>query len=128
MTDTESVLLPVLEFCYQYSDLTVLVNLPQILVSADDMFLESGQLMPVDVSNGTILTQIPSGILKNAIETAGDLTQIQKTFTITGTEFGVKLDPMPLNINITQKGYNCSVAEIFNSKLGFFHITFFVAF
>lgn len=79
------------------------------------MFLVSGQLYPVDVSNGTVLSQIPAGILKNAIETAGDTTQIQKSFTITGTEFGVKLDPMPKNINLTMKGYNCSVAEIFNS-------------
>ena len=80
------------------------------------MVIASGLLLPADVSNGTILTQVPSGILKNAIETAGDLTQIQKTFTITGTEFGLKKDPMPKNINITQAGYNCSIAEIFNSK------------
>lgn len=80
------------------------------------MALADGRLMPVDVTNGTILTPIPAGVLKNAIETAGDTTQIQKVFTITGTEFGKKKDPMPLNINITQKGYNCSIGEIFNSK------------
>jgi hypothetical protein len=85
-------------------------------VDADGMVLVDGALMPVDVSNGTILTEVPTAILKNAIETAGDTTQIQKMFTITGTEFGQKKDPMPLNINITQAGYNCSKGEIFNSK------------
>lgn len=80
------------------------------------MALADGKLMPVDVSNGTILTAIPAGVLKNAIETAGDTAQIQKVFTLIGTEFGVKKDPMPLNINITQKGYNCSQGEIFHSK------------
>lgn len=72
--------------------------------------------MPVDVSNGTILTQIPAGVLKNAIETAGDMTQVQKSFIIKGTEFGVKLNPMPRSINITQKGYNCSKALLYGSE------------
>lgn len=85
----------------------------EILVAADDMHLEDGRLMPVDVSNGTILTQVPAGILKNAIETAGDFGQIRKTFVITGTEFGQNKFSMPKNINITQKGYNCSIAETF---------------
>lgn len=86
-----------------------------LLVSAEDMLLEDGRPMPVDVSNGTVLTQIPAGVLKNAIETAGELSQIQKTFTITGTEFGKKLFSMPKNINITQKGYNCSIAKTFGN-------------
>ncbi|KAG0576258.1 hypothetical protein KC19_5G067300 [Ceratodon purpureus] len=89
----------------------------EILVAATGgMVLENGQLMPVDVSNGTILTQIPVGVLKNAIETAGDISQIQKTFAITGTEFGKKLDPMPSSINITVKGYNCSEALLYGNN------------
>lgn len=89
----------------------------QILVQATEgMVLENGQLMPVDVSNGTILTQVPAGVLKNAIETAGDLMQVQKTFIITGTEFGQKLDPMPRSINITMEGYNCSESLLYGSK------------
>ena len=80
------------------------------------MVLEDGAPYPVDVSNGTILTESPPGTLKNAIETAGDLTQIQKVFTITGTEFGKKRDPMPLDINITAKGYNCSAGKLYGSK------------
>ena len=94
------------------------LELGQILVEATEgMVLENGQLMPVDVSNGTILTQIPAGVLKNAIETAGDMTQVQKSFIITGTEFGEKLDPMPRSINITMKGYNCSESLLYGSKL-----------
>jgi hypothetical protein len=80
------------------------------------MVLANGQLMPVDVSNGTILTQVPVSVLKNAIETAGDMTQVQTSFIITGTEFGQKLDPMPKSINITQQGYNCSEALLYGSK------------
>lgn len=83
----------------------------------EGMVLEDGQLMPVDVSNGTVLTQVPVGVLKNAIETAGDWLQVQKSFIITGTEFGQKLDPMPKSINITMKGYNCSDSLLYGSKL-----------
>lgn len=101
------------------------LELGQILVEATEgMVLENGQLMPVDVSNGTILTQIPVGVLKNAIETAGDISQIQKTFAITGTEFGKKLDPMPSSINITVKGYNCSEALLYGSKLAIASLRF----
>lgn len=72
--------------------------------------------MPVDVSNGTILTgKVPEDI-KNAIETAGDLLLIQKIIPIVGTEFGIKTDPMPKSINITDKNYNCSVPTMKGSK------------
>lgn len=85
-------------------------------MDAEGIVLEDGRLMPVDVSNGTVLTQIPAGVLKNAIETAGDMNQVQKTFKIKGTEFGKKLDPMPRSINITLKGYNCSESLLYGSK------------
>ena len=89
------------------------------------MVLASGAAYPVDVSNGTILSASPPDNLKNAIETAGDLTQVQRTFIITGTEFGVKLDPMPLNINITNTGYNCSAGKLYGSMLrNFFLLTY----
>lgn len=77
--------------------------------------MASGAAYPVDVSNGTILTASPPDNLKNAIETAGDLTQVQRTFIITGTEFGVKRDPMPINVNITNTGYNCSAGKLYGS-------------
>lgn len=88
----------------------------EILVDAEGIVLEDGRLMPVDVSNGTVLTQIPAGVLKNAIETAGDMNQVQKTFKIKGTEFGKKLDPMPRSINITLKGYNCSESLLYGNN------------
>lgn len=79
--------------------------------------LADGRKMPVDVSNGTILTgRVPEEI-KNAIETAGDLLLIQKIIPIVGTEFGIKTDPMPKSINITHKDYNCSVPTMKGSKL-----------
>jgi hypothetical protein len=98
----------------------------QILVDAGDgtVVLANGAAYPVDVSNGTILSASPPDNLKNAIETAGDLTQVQRTFIITGTEFGVKLDPMPLNINITNTGYNCSAGKLYGSTLRNFLLTY----
>ena len=88
----------------------------QILVSAGDAVLASGEPMPVDVSNGTILTGSVPEKLMNAIETAGNLELISKKIPILGTEFGVKTDPMPLSINITTKDYNCSVPTFRGSK------------
>jgi hypothetical protein len=90
-------------------EMGILYQHDEILVNAGNAVLTDGRKMPVDVSNGTILTgKIPEDI-KNAIETAGDLLLIQKIIPIVGTEFGVKTDPMPKNINITDKNYNCSV-------------------
>lgn len=80
----------------------------EILVDAGTAVLADGQKMPVDVSNGTILTGATPEDLKNAIETAGNIKLIQRKINILGTEFGVKTDPMPTNINITDKDYNCS--------------------
>lgn len=78
--------------------------------------LADGQKMPVDVSNGTILTGATPEDLKNAIETAGNIKLIQRKINILGTEFGVKTDPMPTNINITDKDYNCSAPSFRGSK------------
>lgn len=78
--------------------------------------LADGQIMPVDVSNGTVLTGQQPQKLMNAIETAGDLTLIQRVIPIVGTEFGIKRDPMPKSINITTKDYNCSIPTMKGSK------------
>ena len=78
--------------------------------------LEDGSRMPVDVSNGTVLTGTQPEKLMNAIETAGNLQLIRKLIPIVGTEFGIKRDPMPKSINITTKDYNCSVPTMKGSK------------
>lgn len=85
-------------------------------MSAGTDVLQNGLKFPQDVSNGTIITASPPEDLKNAIETAGDLLQIQRVIPIVGTEFGVKADPMPISINITNVGYNCSVPTMKGSE------------
>jgi hypothetical protein len=85
-------------------------------VNAGDAVPVDGSMLPVDVSNGTILTREEPEKLLNAIETAGNLLLIQKVIPIVGTEFGVKRDPMSKSINITTKDYNCSVPTMKGSK------------
>lgn len=98
------------------ADQLFVLNLGQILVSAGDDVFQNGLKFPQDVSNGTIITASPPEDLKNAIETAGDLLQIQRIIPIVGTEFGIKTDPMPISINITNDGYNCSVPTMKGSE------------
>jgi hypothetical protein len=86
-------------------------------VSAPGTVLADGTPLPALVGNGTVITGFPAATLKNAIETAGDLSLIQAVVQLTGTEFGVKPPnwPMPLSINITNIGYNCSKPKIYGS-------------
>ncbi len=87
------------------------------MVSAPGTVLADGTPLPALVGNGTVITGFPAATLKNAIETAGDLSLIQAVVQLTGTEFGVKPPnwPMPLSINITNIGYNCSKPKIYGS-------------
>jgi hypothetical protein len=83
----------------------------QILVSASNAVLADGTSFPAPVGNGTILTGYPAGTIKNAISTAGDLSQIQVQVNMVGTEFGSDGKasyPLPLFINLTNSGYTCS--------------------
>lgn len=85
-------------------------------MDAGTAVLADGRKMPVDVSNGTILTGSMPEDIKNAIETAGNLKLIQRVIPLVGTEFGIKTDPMPKSINITNKDYNCSIPSMKGSK------------
>ena len=85
-------------------------------MSAGENVFQDGLKFPQDVSNGTVITASPPEDLKNAIETAGDLLQIQRVIPLVGTEFGIKSDPMPISINITNPGYNCSVPTMKGSE------------
>ncbi|CAM6044676.1 unnamed protein product [Sphagnum compactum] len=90
----------------------------EILVSAPGTVLADGTPLPALVGNGTVITGFPAATLKNAIETAGDLSLIQAVVQLTGSEFGVKPPnwPMPLSINITNIGYNCSKPKIYGNS------------
>jgi hypothetical protein len=84
-------------------------------VSASNAVLADGTSFPAQVGNGTILTGYPAGTIMNAISTAGDLSQIQVQVSIVGTEFGSDGKtsyPLPLFINLTNSGYNCSNPSI----------------
>lgn len=93
------------------------ILLVQIMVSADGLSLEDGRALPANVSGGAVLSPSPPQALRNSIETAGDTTKISKVFNIIGTEFGEPLRPMPVTLNITNKGYNCTKPKFYGSKL-----------
>ena len=89
----------------------------QIIVSANGLSLEDGRAFPANVSNGAVLAPSTPQALRNSIETAGDATQYSKVFNIKGTEFGEPLRPMPVTLNITNSGYNCTKPKLYGSKL-----------
>ncbi|OVA11132.1 COBRA [Macleaya cordata] len=81
----------------------------EILVSAGGAVVMDGDDLPAAVGNGTYLSGFPQTDLKTAIETAGDLTQIQAEIELSGTQFGVKPPavPMPKTIRLVNDGYKC---------------------
>ncbi|XP_058076302.1 COBRA-like protein 7 [Magnolia sinica] len=81
----------------------------EILVSANPAVLSDGSSFPASVGNGTSFSGFPNTDLKTAIETAGDLSQIQVQIQLVGTQFGVRSPaiPMPLNISLANDGYKC---------------------
>ncbi|XP_077214737.1 COBRA-like protein 7 [Tasmannia lanceolata] len=80
----------------------------ETLVSAGAV-LSDGSTLPAQVGNGTFFSGFPNADLKTAIETAGDLTQIQVQIDLVGTQFGVGPPnvPMPSNISLANDGYLC---------------------
>lgn len=79
------------------------------LISASNAVLADGTTLPVEVGNGTIFAGFPMSDLKTAIDTAGDLTQMQVEVQLVGTQFGVNSPdvPMPTNISLANDGYDC---------------------
>lgn len=90
--------------------------------------MTDGSSLPASVGNGTFFSGFPNTDLKTAIETAGDLTQIQVEIKLVGTQFGVLAPdvPMPANISLANDGYNCpspaveGMFSISTRLLGFF--------
>ncbi|KAL7186472.1 hypothetical protein ACSBR2_028258 [Camellia fascicularis] len=85
---------------FQYDEILVGVN-GAVVVDAEDLPTKVGK-------NGTTLAGYPMTDLKTAIETAADVTQIQVTVEMTGTQFGLKKGtPMPKTIKLVNEGYKC---------------------
>lgn len=78
----------------------------EILVDAGGALVANGTLFPVNASEGITLTS--SGILKTAIETAMDFTQMGVSLALKGTEFGQNETSLPNNITLLDPNYNCS--------------------
>ncbi|XP_038896541.1 COBRA-like protein 10 [Benincasa hispida] len=81
----------------------------EILVSAAGAVLVDGSDFPAAVGKGATLAGYTQTDLKTSIETAGDYNQIQATIDITGTQFGVKKNgiPMPKTIRLENEGFKC---------------------
>lgn len=81
----------------------------EYLVSASDALLADGTALPAGVGNGTIFVGSSLTDLKTAVETAGDLTQMQAQVNLLGTQFGVAppAAPMPNNISLVNDGWIC---------------------
>lgn len=72
----------------------------EILVSANGAVFADGSSFPASVGNGTVFAGYPMADLQTAIQTAGDLTQMQIQIKLVGTQFGVKPPNVPMPINI----------------------------
>lgn len=61
------------------------------------------------MENGTVFAGYPSSDLKSAIQTAGDVTQMQASVELVGTQFGVAPPsvPLPKNISLVTDGWKC---------------------
>ncbi|KAE8724107.1 COBRA-like protein 8 [Hibiscus syriacus] len=86
----------------------------EFLVSAADAVLADGTSLPANVGNGTVFAGFPMSDLKTAIETAGDLTQMQVQVKLLGTQFGVAAPgvPLPENIQLANDGFICPKASM----------------
>ncbi|XVF72692.1 hypothetical protein PTKIN_Ptkin12aG0140500 [Pterospermum kingtungense] len=81
----------------------------ELLVSASNAVLADGTPLPAEVGNGTVFAGFPTSDLKSAVETAGDITQMEVRVGLVGTRFGVGAPdvPMPRNISLVNDGYSC---------------------
>ncbi|XP_075507240.1 COBRA-like protein 7 [Primulina tabacum] len=81
----------------------------EILVSANGGVLADGTALPANVGNGTILSGSSVTDLNSAIQTAGDVTQMEVRIDLVGTQFGVRAPavPMPHSISLANDGYSC---------------------
>lgn len=81
----------------------------ELLVSATNAVLADGAFLPANVSGGAVFSGSSATDLKTAIETAGDLNQMQAVVELVGTEFGVAPQnaSLPGHITLANDGYSC---------------------
>lgn len=106
------------------SNLTILNNSPdelkswrvfvgfqhrELLVSASHAVLADGTILPGDAGNGTVFAGFPNTDLKSAIQTAGDVNQMQARIELVGTQYGVASPavPLPSSISLANDGFLC---------------------
>lgn len=86
----------------------------ELLVSVDGaVVVDGGDGFPIRVgNNGTTLAGFPQTDLETAIDTAGDLTQMQAQINLKGTQFGLsaKAIPMPRSLKLMNDGFKCPAA------------------
>ena len=90
----------------------------EYLVSASNAVLADGTSLPANVGNGTVFAGYPMSDLKTAIETAGDLSQMQVQVKLIGTQFGVAAPdvPLPESIQLANDGFICPKASLQGKK------------
>lgn len=78
-------------------------------MSAKNAVLANGTALPANVSGGAVLSGSPATDLKTAIETAGDVDQMQVVVDLVGTQFGVAppIVPLPDKLVLANDGYLC---------------------
>ncbi|XP_051142046.1 COBRA-like protein 7 [Andrographis paniculata] len=81
----------------------------ELLVTAGNAVLADGTPLPANVTGGTVFAGSPDTDLKTAIETAGDVDQMQAVVQLVGTQFGVAPPdfPLPDNLTLVNDGYLC---------------------
>ncbi|KAI3963006.1 hypothetical protein MKW92_021350 [Papaver armeniacum] len=84
----------------------------EYLVSATNAVLADGSLFPANTTSledGAVFAGFPISDLKTAVETAGDLPQMEAKIDLVGTVFGVEspLVPMPKTISLLNDGFAC---------------------
>ncbi|XP_022760636.1 COBRA-like protein 7 [Durio zibethinus] len=86
----------------------------EFLVSASNAVLADGTSLPANVGNGTVFAGYPMSDLNTAIETAGDLSQMQVQVKLVGTQFGVAPPdvPLPESIKLANDGFVCPKASL----------------
>lgn len=99
----------------------------EFLVSASQAVLADGTSLPAGVGNGTVFSGFPTTDLKTAVETAGDVTQMQVQIDLVGTQFGVAAPdvPMPSNISLVNDGFICPKPTKQGNSIAIFYFLFY---
>lgn len=96
----------------------------EILVSLSNAVLSDGSALPFasDPKTPVAFSGFPNPDLRTAIATAGDLSQIQTSVSITGTQFGVAPPsvPLPSTISLSDPAWSCPPAAIAKSNTSLF--------